>query len=450
MKLNAFYNKYFSIFAFQIGDDKAQRKSLDFIDLNDDVVLQILEKFPFADLVSFAGISEYYLSLAQNVFKRRYSDRLFEVSPGKELPEMDLKDVDNMIYLQELNTVQNVLEKFGKFIRKLQVHYGNMRFGYAVDHRRTMDAVNRLVNLHCANTVTHLIVHDNGDHFFKLMENPFTRVEYLAVFGHHNNPNGVNITFGDMFPALRNLSLPATLIDQSDSIDRHFEHLVELNASFYEYSQTHGHHHVIPENVIKSILIKNPQIRSLKVRELSATLLEVANDVLPKLEHLCIAQSTLFDEIFRTKSKIIIKSVKNLKLLYAVSQMPSNIEFKNLEELHVTIDSGSDSGWWIDFIAKNPQLTKFGINNGCVDDTALLRFASVNSNLTDYSMALCANVQHLTVVHFVKNNWNVDKFHFTRNEHTDDVLLRTAEALQNQTTHFRTVTHTPDDIVLEK
>lgn len=389
-------------------NDSVQHESMNFTNLNEDIHYLVLENLILDDLMRFAQTNKYFSILAASVFQTKCSKKIVEVLPFLS-DQNGIHDTGDRLYIKHPQTISRFLRQFGGWIHKMKVNYRESYY----DIPEVMKKTSELINLYCSDSLTELVVSDKDAIFVSQITKPFKRVEYLEIVGDFNNLNGLN----EKFPAMKNLSLPSTTINNMTSIYHHFANLVELNVNFfdgYSYGQPK-----FQESEIEEVLKKNPQIRSLKMHGPTEYILRVASELLPDLEYIRIEPSWSPFEISDSVPKFLFKNVKTLELKVIrsdrhIKRFPASIEFENLEELRSTISSKSGFGWWIDFIQKNKHLKKFYSIDGCINNADLIKFAQITNNLKEISVTLCENVEGSSVVKLVEANQQVERFNFNR------------------------------------
>lgn len=417
---------------------------LKFVDLNEDVQILVLENLDFDDLLSFSETSQHFSALATTVFKRKFSHKFVEMkSETASYP-----DDAGRIYLRDEEKTRRLLGQFSSSIYKLKVNYGE---SYDLEET-TAEAMSRLINLYCADTLIEIAIFDKHHSFFSQITKPFTSVESVELNGDFKNVSSGVLNFGEIFPAMKSLSLSVSTFKRINQIFLNFLNLVELRVRFCDWNYMR----ILKESDFEQILRMNPQIRSLKMHSPSENVLRIANKLLPNLEFLRIEPSW-FDEIFNTGPKISFKNVKILELKPTDNHMHidgflEGVEFKNLEELHaMLLQDVVEFSWWISFIEKNMHLKKFHSIEGCVFDNNIVKLTKTkNKSLIDISLTLGWNVEYESLVNLIDENANVQKFHFKFDSKEDTSYGMKISELRRKYNDKWTITNTTDSIELTK
>lgn len=377
------------------------------IDLNDDVLYLILNHLDINDLVSFAETNEHYFPLAVTVFKHKYSRKIVEIFPRAL---HSFHDNGERLYIHDIQLFKKVLQQFGRVISKMKVNYPEMGANLLKNRdlvASIFDSYSKSISSYCSDSLVHLILIDFNGYFIKQMIRPFKNVEFVEISGDFETLNSSTLRFNEIFPKIKNLSMPATSIGDIDCIDVHFPHLIEVNVDFVN---PYGRN-IIFERTIDKLLQKNPQLQILKIRQVNVSFLKAAISALPNLKHLRIEKSPLFDDFFDFGPEITFKHLKKLELLFVIQYFPRNITFEQLEELHVHISAKLGIGCWIDFMENYTHLKKFRISDGCINNNDLQKFTNVDLRC-ELSIQLCSDVEDENVIRFVVKNPKVIKFHF--------------------------------------
>lgn len=415
--------------------DKIKAKPLKFLDMNEDVHHLILENLDFDDLQSFAETNQHFSSLAVQIFRRKFSCKFVEIKSVTYA----YSDDKSRIYVRDENSARRLFKQFGPSIYRMKVNYGE-----SFDmNARQMESISRLINLYCADTLKEIVISDKQNSFFSQMTKPMKSVENVELTGDFRSLSSDNLTFGEIFPAMKSLSLPTTRIDHIDQIIQHFPHLNELRVHFYSTSMTP----MMKESDVLQMLKRNPQIRVLKLHSPSESFFRATNEALPNLEYFRIEPSwsaQVSNNAAFYGTNISFKNVKILELRPPLSI--DHIEFEHLEEIRAIISLGCDFDWWLNFIVKSTHLKKFHSIEGRISNTDILKFAQKgNLNLVEISITLSQDVEVKSLVDLVNANPNTEKFHFK----FDDNLNRVSQ-LRDKFYDTWTTTHTTDSVELEK
>lgn len=394
---------------------------MQFLDLNEDVHFQILESLNFDELLSLSETNQYFSSLAQQLFRRKYSHKFVEIKSknGKFL------DDESRIYLRDVGSAQQILKKFGQSIFKLKVnHDGSYDF-----NETEMKSMSKLIDLYCTDTLTEIVIFDGHQTFFDQITKPFRNVESVEIYGTYKNLNGSGLSFVEIFPAMKSLFLSQTTFKQEalHQIVQHFPHLVEFSVHFFDWNFGRN----VEESDIERVLRMNPQIKRLKLHSPTEYILRVANEILPNLEFLRI-EPNWHVEISNSGPRISFKTVKILQVkptdnIMHIDRYLEGIRFENLDELRAMIAPDLEFTWWISFIRQNSHLKRFKSIEGSILEENLTKLIEANNlNLKEISITLGVDVKVASLVKFVNEQQKIEKFSFkfTENGETKISALR--------------------------
>lgn len=420
---------------------------MEFSELFTDVHYLILEKLDFSDLLSFTKTNKYFSILAARVFHQKFSHKIIEIQPEEE---DGFRETEERLYIQHPDKIGPFLEKFGPWVHKMKVNYRQSYCDVEI-----LKTISRLINSYCSKSLTEIVIYDKEDAFISQITKPFEHVEYVEIYGTYTDLNNSNMSLSEMFPAMKNLSMPSTTVSNRQSVYQNFSNLIELNANYYDPYNCVGHW-IWAENQIEQVLKRNPQIRRLKVHGPTEYTFKVANELLPNLEYIRIepACQPFKNTDFRTPY-ITFKHVKTLEIKMMqfnrdIRQFPKSIDamtFESLEELCGTSPSSSELNWWIKFIAKNKKLKRIYFIDACINDDVLERFLMPKDiSLDEISIVFCRDVKEENLILFVKNHQNIKKFNFKRENDRDTSIENKTRVLKENFRQLWIVDSTNDEI----
>lgn len=247
-------------------------------DLNVDEKLIIFESLEVKDLFSIAKTSSEFLFLVQNVFRRKHSKKVIKIFDSYLRSNSSVSDNGEAIFIYNYNTILNVLKNFGHLISKLKTEYIH---GYKIGTVNMIE-VSRLINLYCADTLVEFDITNLYNDFFEPMSKPFKMIEEVSVRGKFHRLGSLTLTFDELFPVMRHLSVKYVQIVDKSSSDRQFLRLQHVDILISRLDDST----LVREIDVENMLRKNPQIRNLTLRHSSLKLLEAVNKYLPNLKQL--------------------------------------------------------------------------------------------------------------------------------------------------------------------
>lgn len=161
----------------------------------------------------------------------------------------------NRVYLRDEEETRRALKQFGRWIYKLKVNFVES-FEY---DQTTREAISKLINLYCTDTLREIIIYDRHSSFFGQMKKPFKNVESVELVGLFKSIDSDLLHFNEIFPEMKILDLPSTIIKQTEQILQKIPNLIELRVTSYRAQN-------LKENEIEQIKQLNPQIQRLEVQ----------------------------------------------------------------------------------------------------------------------------------------------------------------------------------------
>lgn len=377
------------------------------------------------DLFSVAKTSKQFTHLAANVLRRKYPKRKVQIGIPKSQGYKDHL-IGQVAYLEGVPTILKYLRYFGSTIPSLEVRYTS-----ADGDSNVLSTLNEYINVHCADTLMEIeILHGQ---FFQNVVKPFKLTENVILHGQFETFENSILTFDQIFPALKRLSLRRIKVSDKSAFYRSFPQLHHLDvyiANGNELDNTVLGPLRFTESDLIKMLEQNPQIQSLIVQGISRSSLRLVNELLPNLENLeIIAASGAINP--DDNREIVFAHVKTFKVSTSSPTVYENLHFPSLVDFKAD-KHGLD--WWLCFVGKQDNLQKFTANDGCFNTTDFNKLASSKLNTLEISVQLCEDVvidrpdfiQNVT--HFVKNHGHMKDIYFYRRVPKDPTKL--VEALR--------------------
>lgn len=391
------------------------------MDLNMDVQFLILENLNLTDLLSIAQTNQHLSSLAVDVFRRTFSSKTVMIH-DPNFNETDDNLDGNVIYIENVETISKMLKYFGAYMTHINAAYGH-NVARVKSIIPLLDRISSWINLYCSENLIHLQIDSFYDDLtLSNMNKPFKRVENVTIRGRLKELSGSSLNFNELFPALRRLYLPFLNIYNKTSLLGHFPHLEHIEISTFAYTDPSR----VTEASVEFILRKNPQIRSIKLSSSSLNFLKILNDLCPNLEWLELDNFEM-DSENKDSGEIVFKNVKTFKVYSTLYNIPRNVRFTKLIQFH-TDGYLSLSEWGQRLLEKNKQLKKLYLDRGCVETGVLDTLTPALSQLVEISLTFCAQVDDESIIRFINNNQQMEKFHFDdfqgRTSNSSEILSR--------------------------
>lgn len=253
------------------------------MDLDVDVQLLILEQLDLCDLILMADTNRQFYSLAVNVYIRKHFKNWVNILNPDSTKTKKISKYDDHMNIYNSDIALLFLKRFGHLISRLGITY-------TADYMSRTE-INRAINLYCSKTLIHLGIDmlrsfkDNHECFFKSMIKPFERLEVISINGRFKSLTSSNLSFAELFPAVRRLSLEYVLVLDKSSINCKMPNLEYLHMEISHYNLERPPQRFL-ENDVVQFLKHNSHITSLTLGYCSRPFIKVACDILSKLESL--------------------------------------------------------------------------------------------------------------------------------------------------------------------
>lgn len=317
-------------------------------DLNEYCLEVIFTHLNATDLTNIADAHKHFVSTAQLIYKRKYSERQLNVFECGHILQIE-GEGDLSV------TMTSLMKHFGRLVLNLKVDYGwFVRCAFSIPwenaHWRQAE---RLIFDHCTDTLKHIRFTDCITN--KMMEEickPFKSVEEVCL---HNCDTVHHVCDGfemhKVFPQVRCLQLGLALIHTIAP----FRHLKEFHLLYDDQVASYSPYQFI------DFLEKNSHIEKLIIDEIcfiwNYDFLQFFNRTLPSLEVLHVGVP------LTGNSSVHFKNVTSFTMhMHHDSVNPGEIllKFDNLKELKIFGHRIEGNGW-INFILQNRALVQLEV-----------------------------------------------------------------------------------------
>lgn len=362
----------------------------------------IIDQLDVPSLISLAETNQHFLILATDVVARKYSKTVIQIiSPFYYNIEDHVHVKDDIITIQHFETAIKFIKHFGHLITNIQIMYHSI-------FRKSAAKLNRIINDCCSKTLIQIDVHSVQDDFFQDMTKPFEKVKTLSISGHFKDFGSDKLSFGDLFPSIRNLSLKDVQVSDTSIIDREFVHLEHLSMDIFKYDDNRR----FTESDVRKIITNNSQIKGLVLAHCTRSVLRLVNELLPNLESLGLIYYTEYS--FESHLEIVFQRLNSFTIEKSSHSLPKDVSFNRLKRFH-TDCCPQECNRWIKLVQKSEKLKKLHVNNGLISDAHLLTLASGNLYLNEISFVCNGDVDDETIIRFVESNDNAIKIDISKN-----------------------------------
>lgn len=357
-------------------------------DLSIDCIEGILEHLEFEDLLNVADSNERLRHASKFVFTWKYGGYQFNFENARinRTSGIRLLSKDHEIWIIKLNTSLQVLRIFGAIMSRIK-YSGKFSIPLIIDY----------INDYCKNTLKDIEISrdrlrrldlDDLDEFNGL-KNPFLEVESVSV----DIRSGLLVlksSLAQLFPKIQKLYIVVWKGDYSlhnGSIDNHFPFLKHFGLNFKRSTRHHEKEYV---ELVKSFLILNPQLKSLRIRCDGQDDLNIiqylAENHGENLERLELYPGEIIDNF--DGEKFYLKTVKHLwihKYNFA-SSIRIPFSFDHLESFEIFLIGSLNENVY-DFLGNNLFVRKLSIMcwHGEIDFFQLAQYLPVVEEIINYS-----------------------------------------------------------------
>lgn len=293
-------------------------------------------------------------------------------------------ETEDRIEFSYLSVVLTVLSRFGHLISEIMIlNYYDL---YQIDDSKK---VFDLVNAHCYKSLTQLHVLSKNSTAFDEFKRPFERVEHLRLEGSFLTLDNANVSFSEMFPSLRFLSLMAIAPENASVFNQTIPNLEALqinNGNFYRTGS------------IRKLFENNPHIRDLAIQSVNADLLEYVADGLHQLEYLELIE---YEDGNMVGSTLHFEQLKSLKMERSRCSLPSNAVFRDLEAFEID-DSARMCTRWIHLVENQSNLKRLRAVRP-LDNHAIERLTNSNMSLIEMMIECEESVEFENVIRMIDN-----------------------------------------------
>lgn len=338
------------------------------MDLSVECQLLILEKLDVPTLISLTETNKHFFYLVENVLKHRFVNNMIIFETPHTFIDNSTGSINR---IQSLQTAKKLLEHFGHLLRNLQV--------------------SRYPNI------------NSFDFFPNEFTKPLENVESISLHGQFTRFSNEKLSFHEIFPAMRNLSVSRVNVRDMSWVDHNYPSLEHLSLHiWYEYSEP-GYFNPL---IVERLLQNNPQIRSLILENASRKMLSCVAD---KLLNLDILELRVFNNFELDGAPITLHfdNLKVLKMHRCIKSIPIDVTFSSLEEFQ-TDGYPRKCKKWIEFIERSENLKKLRITQP-IDNTDVSQLSTSHSNIFEVYLMCGEDVKADTIIKFIKNGKQLRK-----------------------------------------
>lgn len=367
-------------------------------DLNEDCLLQVLNRLSFSDLMSLAKSNNHLSDVVLDELSRQFSRKTLNIhtelrpeSIRKFFGPMD--ENDNEIRIRDTTLSANVLKEMGHLIRTLSLESATKYDPHA------NELIYKLIEKHCSDSLVEFGLCNIFDGFLSNITEPFTKVEVVSLRGIVEDFGNEEFDLSDMFPALHRLNIDVL----GPNITKIVSNYPHLNHLIITLKDCRNPETCSSEPVIAGLFKKNPQIRNLVLSHGNRNLLQIAADELD-LEQLTICNYHERDG--NQTQEIHFEHVKVFKFTDTNEyHWPSNITFGDELEEFIVEEIHARDYRYLDFIECHKHLKKLQISerNGMKNE-GLLRIASAKLNVCEIKLECDSSIEAKNIIELIESS----------------------------------------------
>lgn len=374
-------------------------------------------------MLSLAEANEKFATIAADIYRQNYAlIRVSIITPFSTLP-IDKYHIDvsyESITIRHFEAASRFVKYFGHLIPSLELIYN-------FDEAIGSEEIDKLISLHCSETLKSFTVYVDKKGFFDDFIRPFQKVEYLQMVGAFTSLDNSNLTFDELFPVVHTLHLGQVRLLDRSGIDRQFPNLEDVSVYLARSNGTS-----LNEADIERLIRKNSQIKRLNLMNASRKSLEIAAKHLPKLENLKLLWYT---EQSDNEEKIHFEDLRSFAMIDGSHSMPSHVTFGKLEDFE-TKALPKHCTRWLDYVVNDVNLKKLSITGVITNDTIISYLAMAHLRLNELSIKCGKKVKDETIIQLIKNTTSLKKLKLVRETYRDGMpksksLKKTGIVLRN-------------------
>lgn len=390
-------------------------------DVNGDCLYLIGKNLNLNELLSLAEANGKFVTIAADIYRRNYASmHVSIITPFSSLP-IDKYHIEvsyKSITIRHFEAASRFVKYFGHIVPGLELIYN-------FDEAIGSEEIDKLISLYCSETLTSFTIYVDKKGFFDDFKSPFQKVEYLQLVGEFTSLDNSNLTFDELFPAVKTLYLGEVRLLDRSGIDRKFQNLEDVSVYL---ARPDGKS--LNEADIERLIRRNSQIKRLNLMNASIKSLQIAAKHLSKLENLKLlwyAEQSYNGEI------IHFEDLRSFAMIDGSHSMPSHVTFGKVEEFE-TKALPKHCTRWLDFVVNDVHLKKLLITNK-VNDLIISYLATAHLRLNELSIKCGKKVKDETIIQLIENTTSLKKLKLVRETYKDGTpksksLKKTKEVLQ--------------------
>lgn len=389
----------------------------------------IFNELNFVDLLEMAQSNHELGEIAADVFRRKYSDHKIRIAAGNRLTwngnTVYEPPSSKFISINDFALVPKLMKHFGNKIRKIYLqNYSRYNYTAGSDWSNNI----RFVNEYGSMSLTELGLGEISKKVWSQFTVPFHNVEKLD-FEITDAPKEVHfdgMKLNEFCPNLKALRVNLISGCNDELLNCEFPNLEHFEISFSFESFSEANKLWRGKENVASMIMKNPQIRSVNANRTAPEFLKLISEQLPQLERLLftyrdeplhfenVKHCILYNEFSSLQNLSFSHRLESLEIDYAPELRNLYAEFfarhRNVRKLHLrqVIGTALQLGPLMEHLPNVTELiVKYRAFNFNTDD--VIAFIERQSNLMKFQFPVyhIAETERQRLCKALEPNWHV-------------------------------------------
>lgn len=401
-----------------------------------EVLLMILEKLELYDLLQVVQTSKYFSNLAEDVFRRRYSSKIFDITSLDRFhgDSRDLVSVTHThIYIENVQLSALILRVFGHLIHQISIN-----FFYITSVER--NHIERVIENFCSESLNRIDFLGFDIDVLSTFTKPLRGVERVTIQGKFISSDVNVLGLNELFPNLRQLSLSYIDVFHPNMFDVQFLQLEHFDINLQRISVQQSPEDFIRnmKMAVENLLRKNPTIKSLILSDCdSLDVLKIVSEYSLNLEEITVN----FIALDQYKGKQMdFFNVKKVDFAWTNYNMSGVMLFDKLEDMKLSCIARE----CIEFVKQNRNVKKLNMFGSSLSAQDILTIADTLPNLVELTLVSDVKIQADPIIQLIQKSKNLEKVIL------DVFGTELFNVLSHQVTGDWTIKETTYKIILEK
>lgn len=352
----------------------------------------ILDELNLYDLTQVAQTSQYFSSLATDIFRRRYSKKTFDIlSTLTKNSNESISMTNDKVFIQHFEVTSAVLHTFGHLIERFAI-------GFIQGYKNERVTIMKFLENYCSNSLIEINFEGFDKHVLAIFRKPLPSVEIVTIKGYLEASSGDAMKMNEIFPEMRRLILTHTDIYDPTIFDAKFPNLEHFEIRLLplvvkqQRPDSNKNFKLAVENLFK----RNPQIKVIVFNDChSFEFVRFASEHLPNLEGIDIDFFAIVDDY--EGDEIHFSSVSQLIMSWQHLNIASKVAFDNLESLALSGQARD----CMEFVIQNQHLKRLDMFVNALRDADIVKIGDTLPNLEKLNLETDVDIAPESIVKLV-------------------------------------------------